>query len=172
MMNKSLIMGLGILSVVLIIVSISGCGNNNSHIYNSSKFSFKIPSGWSQTGDKNDYFVLFTKGKQNNNGKYNASMQVTTQSAENFNGLSWLVSDFINESQRNNITIITQESRKIAGVDGYRIDIQDNYGKNSSYTIFIKENLLYTIQFGPSDGNIASINDDIETVLNSFQTWN
>lgn len=154
------------------IVSISGCSNNNSQIYNSGKFLFKIPPGWSQTGDKNDYFVVFTKGKQNSNGEYDSSMQVTTQNADNINGLSWLVSDFINESKRNNETIVTQESRKIAGVDGYRIDLSDNYGKNSSYTMFIKENLLYTIQFSLPEGDITDIDDDIETVLNSFQTWN
>jgi PsbP-like protein len=169
-MNKSGIIVLGILAILMVVVAISGCTNDTNletniinKTYSGHGITFKYPSDWSQNTSTNvkslgEQVVSFTKADGDNIYVFNVS--VNQSSGRSLNS-------FINEYRKTGTTI-NEEPVKIAGVTGHRIyNTATTKGEgNNLWFIFIKNGKIYTLFF--SDYYV--IQDDINTIVNTFQT--
>jgi PsbP-like protein len=169
-MNKSGIIVLGILSVSMIVVAISGCTNDTNletnitnKTYTGHGITFKYPSDWSQNTSTNvkppeNEVVSLTKADGDNIYLFN--IFVNDSGGRTLNS-------FINEYRKTGTTI-NEEQVKIAGVTGHRIynTATTQGGGNNLWFIFFKNGKIYTLWF--SDYYV--IQDDINTIVNSFQT--
>jgi hypothetical protein len=170
MMEKSGIV-LGILSILIVVVAISGCTSGDTNLetniinntYTGHGITFKYPSDWSQNTSKNvkppeNEVVSLTKADGDN--IYVFKVFVNDSGGRTLNS-------FINEYRKTGTTI-NEEPVKIAGVTGHRIyNTATTKGEgNNLWYVFVKNGKIYTLLF--SDYYV--IQDDINTIVNSFQT--
>jgi hypothetical protein len=170
-LEKSGIMVLGILSILMVVVAISGCTSGDTNLetniinktYIGHGITFKYPSDWSQNTSTNvkplgEPVVTFKKADGDNIYVFNVF--VNDSSGRTLNS-------FIDEYRKTGTTI-NEKPVKIAGVIGHRIynTATTKGGGNNLWFIFVKNGKIYTLWF--SDYYV--IQDDINTIVNSFQT--
>ena len=161
-MKKSGIAILGIFSILVMVVAISGC--TSTQTYSGNGISFQYPDDWSQfTPDTASADKVVSL--QANKGSY-SMLGVYVYDAEGGGLNDWKSVQRASLSAAN--TIISEQSVQIAGVTGNRLDYNMVPTGQQVDIIFVKNGKTYNLIF--TTGSINAINSDINTIVNSFKT--
>lgn len=167
-LNKSMI---GILSILVLVVLVSGCSSTNSANHYSSKdttgkeISFDYPNGWTFEDRAAGIVIQGEKNDTNITTVTISKLPAGSSSLETLKNNSTLVRTG---------TIVSETNRTVDGVTAKEITLNQVAGAaigkigEAKVVIYIKNGNVYTISFFTGD-TIQNIQDDIDTIVNSFK---
>ena len=168
LMKEAKLLILGVLSVLMVVVAVSGCtSNTNTQTFNGQGISFQYPSDWQQFTPNNTdasevVHLQITEGT--------SILGVFVKSDDGLNLELQKEAMLMGISRNNNVISINKIN--IAGGSGYRIDTSYEKGNGSkgyhTHIFFVKNGKFYLLLF--TTDSLSAIESDINTIVNSFQT--
>lgn len=168
-MNKSVI---GILSILVLVVLVSGCSSTNSANHYISKdaagkeMSFDYPNGWTFEDRAAGIVIQGEKNGTNNTAVTISKLPAGSSSLETLKNNATLVRTG---------TIVSETNRTVDGVNAMEVTLNQVAGTaigkigEAKVVIYIKNGNVYTISFFTGD-TLQTIQNDIDTIVNSFKT--
>jgi|GEM_PF-3453354 len=160
--KKYLLIGI----IGLIAISAISYGFNQNKTYNDGAISFQYPKDWNQYTP--DTFNIDRVAAFNTTKGDNSLLSIYIKDAHG-EGLEYW-KNIQKMALTSSETLISEGPVQIAGVTGYRIDYTytDYGGGTQEDIIFVKNDKYYDLLF--TTQSLSSINSDINTIVNSFQT--
>jgi hypothetical protein len=167
-MKKFLILG-----ILLTVVFATGCTFSNTQTssdtqtYQGNGISFKYPTAWIIYTPSESTSLVNLKTSAGNSSTFS----VYKESSSNSNLDYW---KNINEnvSPTSGDKILSEKTIKVDGVNAYQIirSYQDYSGGEQELIFFIKNGEYYELYF--TTDSVQSIQNDIDTIVNSFKVKN
>lgn len=171
-MKKEVIGIMGIISVLLLVVLASGCTSTTSANHYSSKdsagkeISFDYPNNWTFEDMAAGIVIQGEKNSTNNTAVTISKLSAGSSSLEALKD---------NATYVKTGNIVSETNRTVDGVNAIEVTLDQVAGPaigkigEAKVIIYIKNGNVYTLSFFTGD-TLQSIQNDIDTIVNSFKT--